>query len=321
MRPMRPKAGYSANNILTYYSATHTFTHRPDLRRCLFADAHARCAMSAGERQVFYDEPFIVPPESEGLHVHPKRRRLVGKQQARGVSASSHYLSIYLSIYPRLSLSICPAIYITIYVYTNLLMPKTKRRICSFGCTHKRPCFNYYVAMDLLTSPFTTTPHAARRTRPFRLSSTRAGMPSSSRNSAPLASPGSSKPHYTPWTGACEDPHCISFSVTNRSSLSIACAKHALAFELNLASCHIHSHLEYLSDSPACPQERSQPGCAYGALHAGSCRPFWRPSRGERTVAQSTPLCPWPAASAPGRRGTFVCRKHVVWYLYICQIT
>ena len=104
-----------------------------------------------------------------------------------------------------------------------------------------------------------------------------------------------------------------SHSVTNRSSFSIACAKQALAFELNLASCHIYAL--NLSDSPACPQERSQPGCACGALHAGSCRHSWKQSRGERTVAQSTPLCPWPAASAPGRRGTFVCRIHVVCYL------
>ena len=109
-----------------------------------------------------------------------------------------------------------------------------------------------------------------------------------------------------------------SHSVTNRSSFSIACAKQALAFELNLASCHIYAL--NLSDSPACPQERSQPGCACGALHAGSCRHSWKQSRGERTVAQSTPLCPWPAASAPGRRGAFVCRIHVVCYLHICQI-
>ena len=49
--------------------------------------------MPACERQIFYDEPFIVPLEEEP--VHAKRRRLVRKSQELGLGAIGRYHANY----------------------------------------------------------------------------------------------------------------------------------------------------------------------------------------------------------------------------------
>ena len=60
------------------------FLHRRSLQR----------AMLAGERQIFFNEPWILPPEEERVHMHAKRNRLVRNSQAWGLGAIGRYHAI-----------------------------------------------------------------------------------------------------------------------------------------------------------------------------------------------------------------------------------